>query len=277
MIPEPFDYYQPDTMQEAENVFQVLSAKGICPAFYGGGSEIITMARSGSIKVHAVIDLKAIPECKVLGFYGQKLVVGSAVTLSQIAESKLFPLLEKTCGRISDHTNQCRITIGGNVCGTIIYRESVLPLLLSDCDVVLFGKNGIRQVKISEVFDRRMKLNSGELIVQFIIGREFINAPFIHVKKTKNEKIDYPLLTLAAMKHLDKIRMAFSGLCKFPFRSTVIEDLINNTNSEIKTRIENAALQMPDLVLNNVDGSDQYRLFVFKNTIENVIEQLGGR
>lgn len=276
MIPFDFDYYRPDSIDEAVQIFKELDSQGKQPVYYGGGSEIISMARVNNIHTKAVIDLKCIPECNVLEFRGDLLVIGSSVTLSRISESKLFPLLGKSCGRIADHTIQCRITLGGNIGGTIIYREAVLPLLLSDAYVTIAGENKLRQVPISEVFVESLHIARGEFIVQFSLGKEYTALPFVHVKKTKNAKIDYPLASIAAIKQNDKIRIAFSGVCAFPFRSAQVEEDLNDRNIPWETRINNAIGHLPIPVLNDVSGSDMYRKYVLKSILISTLETLEG-
>lgn len=276
MIPIDFDYYRPDSIDEAVQIYKELDSQGKEPIYYGGGSEIISMARVHNIHTKAVIDLKGIPECNVLEFQGDLLVIGASVTLSRISESKLFPLLGKTGGRIADHTIQCKITLGGNIGGTIIYREAVLPLLLSDSYVIIASENKRKQVPISEVFMERLHLARGEFIVQFTLGKEYTALPYVHVKKTRNEKIDYPLISIAAIKQSDKIRVAFSGVCAFPFRSTQVEDDLNDKNSPWEARINNVLSHLPAPVLNDVSGSDKYRKFVLKNALINTLETLEG-
>ena len=86
---------------------------------------------------------------------------------------------------------QCRITLGGNLASTIIYREAVLPLLLSDAEITTAGVRGFRKYSIHDVFKERLLLPKGELLIGAAVAREFTEAPFFHIKKTKT-KIDYP-------------------------------------------------------------------------------------
>ncbi len=274
MIPFKFDYYRPDTIQEAINAYGELDSKSKNPFYYSGGSEIISMARVHNIQTQAIIDLKAIPECNVLEFSNDVLIIGSSVTLSRISESKLFSLLEKACGRIADHTNQCRITIGGNVCGTIIYKETLLPLLLSDAYVIVASDGKLKQLPVKDVFDKNLKLQKGEFIVQFIIKKEFMDLPYVHVKKTKNEKIDYPLLSIAALKKDNEIRLAMSGVCSFPFRSEKIEKNLNEKNTSMEERAGNILKVLPAPILSDISASGDYRKFVLKNTLINVMETM---
>ena len=276
MIPYTFDYYRPDTIEEAVLLHQELDAAGKNPLYYSGGSEIISMARVNNISTKAVIDLKAIPECIVLENHAGYLYVGSSVTLSAISESNLYPLLTKACGRIADHTMQCKITIGGNVCGTIIYKESILPLFLSDSSVVIAATDGIKKVSIHKIFDKTLRLKKGEFIIQFMIEEKHLLLSHYHIKKTKNEKIDYPLLSLAAVHEEGNIKVAFSGLCEFPFRSAKIESELNNKTIAIEERIKKVISHLPAPVLNDTSGSDRYRLFVLKNTLTNIEKELEG-
>lgn len=273
MIPFDFDYYRPESIQEALYKYNELNNAGKEPLFYGGGTEIISMARVNNIHPGAVIDIKEIPECRILGFQGEELVIGSGVTLSVISESKLFPLLGKTCERIADHTIQDKITIGGNIAGTICYREAVLPLLLCASEVVIAGNSGLKRVPFNQVFNGRIQLAKGEMIIQIIIQKGYLNLPYVHVKKTKNEKIDYPLITLAGIKKGGKIMISFSGVYDHPVRSAKIEEVLNDKSAPVSTRIKSIIDSIPE-PLNDIQGSSGYRKFLLMSVLQETIENL---
>lgn len=272
MISFDFIYLRPNTLQESVNSYSQLQAEGKKPVYYAGGSEIISMCRVGAIHPGAVIDIKNIPECMQLAADDKKLHIGSVCTLNQISESKLFPLLRISCGRIADHTNQCRITLGGNLCGTIIYRETSLPLLLSDAEITLYGLEGERTVSFQSVFNGRMFLKPGEMIVQVHVPNWALNARYFHIKKTANEKIDYPLVSVAAIQKDNNLRIAFSGVCSYPFRSEQIETVLNDRKKSFSDRAEMAAELLPENVYSDSEGSGEYRIFVLKNTLQELLE-----
>lgn len=276
MIPFNFEYYKPDNISEAVKLFDELDLKGKKPIYYGGGTEFISMARANNIYSEAVIDIKGLSECIAHELKEGELSIGAAVTLTQIAEANLFPLLGLTVKRIADHTIQDKITLGGNISGTIIYREAVLPLLVSDSNVVIAGTNGIRIVPIMEAFRQRIILNRGEFIIKFIIKENFLNLPFLHVKRTKNDKIDYPLITLAALKCNNSINIAFSGLFQYPFRSILIEKHLNNTTLQTQDRIIEIINSISDNILSDLNGSAEYKKFVLQIMLSEVIEKLEG-
>lgn len=276
MIPFDFDYYRPESIKEAIDIFYELDKQGKNPLYYSGGSEIISMARVNNVQTEAVIDIKYIPECKVLKLEGNNLIIGSAVTLSNITESKLFPLLGQTVARIADHTMQCKITIGGNINSTIIYREGVLPLLLSDSLVEIATKNGIITMPLKEIFDRRVQIKRGEFIIRFILDKKYSSFPFFHVKITKNEKIDYPVVTIVAMKTENEIKVGLSGVCTFPFRSELIEKELNDANKTWQERINNVIKKLPEPIISDIYASNKYREFVLRNNLLKMLEMLEG-
>lgn len=260
-----FSYYQPDTLEEAFNCYQNLDSESKTVLYYSGGSEIISMARTESIKFHAVIDLKGIPECNTLELRDQNLVIGSTQSLTNIAEADYFPLMSKTVSRIADHTMQGKITIGGNLAGTIIYREASLPLLISSCQALLMTRVGLQQMPFSHIFDGRLQLKKGEFLVQLLIDGHDLHLPSVHVKKTKMDKIDYPLMTMAGRKKNGCIQAAVSGLGETPV--ILPADQLNDPSRPVEQRIAAIIAQLGSFIKSDISGSKEYREFVLTNII----------
>ena len=104
MIPFDFQYCRPTTIDEAIAAFEKLSSEGLSPIYYGGGTEIITMARKETLSVKALIDIKAIPQAIAHGEVNGDLIFGGGLTLSEIIEKNLFPFFSKVLRPIADHT-----------------------------------------------------------------------------------------------------------------------------------------------------------------------------
>jgi CO/xanthine dehydrogenase FAD-binding subunit len=266
-----FDYYRPQTIMDACMLHQSLKAQRKTPVYFSGGTEIITLGRLNMFITNAVIDIKGIPECQMMEFNQQYLVLGAALPLAEIEGSNTFPLLRKTVSAIADHTARNKITLGGNINANIFYREAVLPLLLTDSLFVIAGLNGIKTVSIHDVFDEFLQLKNEELLVQVLIHRQYLHLPFISVKKHKQWNTGYPLVTIAALKVDHEIRVAFSGLCPFPFRSRKVEIELNRQNLAYEERINQAFKHLPEPLLDDIQGSKAYRLFVLKNTLYDVL------
>lgn len=276
MITFDFDYYKPETVEEAVSKYLKLNEMDKAVLYYAGGTEIINLARLRQEHFEAVIDIKGIPEMNLLEFQKDKLVIGAAVSLSDIYDFALFPLLGSVCRQAADRTARNKITLGGNLCGRTPYREAVLPLLLADSEISIAGASGLKRRRITELFDKSLKLENGEIIVQVYIDKEYLKASYVNIKKTRQEKLGYPLITAAALKKGNLIRVAFSGLCSYPFRSEKIEKDFNNEAVSIEQRLEKIIKHLPETPVSDALGSAGYREFLACNALSEIDAKLGG-
>jgi CO/xanthine dehydrogenase FAD-binding subunit len=277
MIPYDFEYYRPASVAEAIRLYGGLEKQGKSPVYYSGGTEIITLGRINLVKTGAVIDIKHIPECQVLGFEQNRLILGAGLSLTKLEEADPFPLLSKTAREVADRTSRNKITLGGNICGRIFYREAVLPFLLADSHVVIAGRDGIKRRSVHDVCNGNLRLDKGELLVQLLTERSYLELPHVSIKKRKQWETGYPLITVAALRKDDRIRVAFSGLCPFPFRSVELEEELNRRHVPLKTRVDQAVRRLPSPILNDIEGSAEYRIFVLRNLLGDVMEEMEGK
>ncbi|HHW37238.1 MAG TPA: xanthine dehydrogenase [Bacillales bacterium] len=277
MLSGNIEYYKPTTLNEAVELFFALKEKNKIPLYYAGGTEILTLGRFDIFKTKALIDIKGIEECHSFEFIDDWLIAGAALPLTFIEEKNLFPLLSEASKGIADHTTRNKITLGGNLCGTIFYREAVLPFLLCDSKVIVVANDRVAAVPIAEIFQHTFQLKEGQFLIQLLTEKRYINLPFISIKKYQQWETGYPLITVASIKVANEIRFAFSGLCPFPFRSKELETAINQSGLPLDSRIKQALEHLPKPILDDVEGSKEYRLFVLKNTLRNIILKMEGK
>lgn len=272
MIMFDFSYYRPESVEEAVNIFQLLKEEKKAPVYYAGGTELICQAGADQVAFGSVVDLKDIPDCNVLKIENGQLVIGAAVTLSRIAESGLFPLLGEVCRGVADHTSREKITIGGNICGKVPYREAVLPFLVSDSEVVIAGPGGLRKEPINQVFKEKLQLSEEEFLVQLLTNQYYTTLPYKSSKRTKYGKSPgYPLAVMATITEDRRMRAAFSGICAYPFRSMLVEEVLGDQNRYFEKRIEDAISHLPGAFLSDILGSAEYREFVLRNMLADAL------
>ena len=148
----------------------------------------------------------------------------------------------------------------------------MLPLLLTNSKVFIFDGNSEIEKNINDIFDRKIILKENEFITKFAIDTKYLDLPYIHVKKTKSDKIDYPLLTTVAIIDNNNLKIAFSGLCSFPFRSEKIENILNNQELNRENKLNEMLKSLQESPMDNIDGSKRYREFVLKNTVNKVLD-----
>ncbi|PID14072.1 xanthine dehydrogenase [Sporosarcina sp. P34] len=274
MISFDFKYFKPSSVAETIEAYNGVHEQGEKALFISGGTEFITFARTNKIYTDAIIDSKGIPECNVLEMRDDNLVIGAAVSLNKITNSNLFPFLGATVKQIADHTSRNKITIGGNINSELIYKESILPLLLVDAKVKLAKGNDERAVLLNSVFNRKLNLSSGELLLQIIIDSSNIDLPYISLKRTKFSKVGYPVVSVAAILKDNRLRVAFSGVCGYPFRSDKIENIVNDSTIPVVNRIDQVMDNLPSSIVDDLQGSREYRAFVLKNVLLDVMEEM---
>ncbi|PEL10454.1 xanthine dehydrogenase family protein subunit M [Bacillus sp. AFS017336] len=274
MLSSNIEYYKPVTIKETLELFYYLKANNKRPIYYAGGTEILTLGRLNLVETDALIDIKDLKECQMFEFNQDYLITGAAISLTDIEEKNLFPLLSEASMEIADRTARNKITLGGNLCGQIFYREAVLPFLLCESQVIIAGYNGVEAFPIEQIFNQTLQLQDGQLLIQLLTEKKYINLPYMSIKKRQQWDTGYPLLTIASIKIDNQLRFAFSGLCPFPFRSKQMEAELNNTNLSIEERIQKALQFIPGEVLDDVEGSKEYRLFVLRNTLEEIISEM---
>lgn len=267
MIGFTVDFYCPVTIEDACHLFHNLEQEGKKPMYITGGTEFLTLARLNIIYTEAIIDVSSIPELNVLTVQEKTYLMGAAITLTDVVQSREFPLLAETAGRIADHTSRNSITLGGNLCGQIPYREAVLPLLLTDTKVIIASAGELVEIKLMEIFKERLLLKPGAFVVQMKTPSDMLFVPYFSVKRRKLDKIDYPLLTLAAICIDGELRIAISGLCSFPFRSPMVEAVINDRSLSTKERITKVKDVLPARVVDDWIASADYRIFVLEDTL----------
>lgn len=266
MISFNFDYYRPSSIEDALKAYMKAADQGKKAIYLSGGTEIISLSRMNQIKFDAVIDIKYISECNVYELKNGNLQIGSSVSLTKICDYNKYPLMTSVCRRIAEHTARNMITLGGNILGKIPYKEALLPLILTDSEVTIAGKNGMTTKSINEIIGMEPKMGGEEFLVKVSIDDKYVNLPYYHIKKTKQEKIDYPLVTVASIKVKEQLRIAFSGLCSLPFKINIgIGDNVNNI-------MEN----LPFPIINDMLGSAEYRGFVTKNILTEINGKYGG-
>ncbi|WP_203249123.1 FAD binding domain-containing protein [Sporosarcina beigongshangi] len=274
MIAFDFDYYKPSTLSEAVDTFQLAHNAGRQAIFYAGGTEFITFARTNKKRADVVIDIKGIPECMMLEVTDEQLIIGATVSLTTIVESNLFPLLGETVQRIADHTSRNKITIGGNLNSHFIYREGILPFLLVNARGMIAGKGKERILPIEQILNEGLK--EGELLVQIHVDQPYVKLPFSTIKRTRMSKVGYPIVTVAALTKNKRIRVAFSGVCEFPFRSVEIEEILNNLSISKEERVNQVIDHLPGPVVQDIHASAVYRLFVVKNVLTDTLNAMEG-
>ncbi len=276
MIPFDFQYHAPESIEEAVELYTALASEDKNPLYYGGGTEIISFSRRSKINTGAVIDLKKIPDTVIWQAGKENLAVGAALPLSIITDQDLFPLLARVARPVADRTVRNRLTLGGNICGRLPYREALLPFLLGDSEAVLAGPQGSRTIALTELFNKRLLLEKGEFLVKLLVPSAALQAEWWHKRREKHGPVDYPLVHLAVLRQSGRLAVAVSGLCSFPFRETALEDLLNDRTLPNREKVDRSLSLLPGKIRDDDLASAAYREKLWRIDLEKMLEEMEG-
>jgi xanthine dehydrogenase molybdenum-binding subunit len=250
-------YHRPETTAEALQAKQDHRHS----VYLSGGTEILTRARERRLKPGALVDLMGIPELRELksGNRGQRF--GATLRLNELAEQKSYPLLARACGGIADHTVRNSITLGGNIAGKLPYREALLPFLLVETTVHLESPAGPREVPLREIFSKRLHLQADELILALSVPSRLPDRWF-YSRHTADSRVDYPLMTLCAVRDRDGVRCALGGFAPYP----LVLDQVGTVREGLDTL---GAQAVTDL-----RGSGEYRVALLEMTLDQALQEL---
>lgn len=281
MIPFEIEYIRPATLEDAGAAYAEATADGRSVRYLSGGTELVTMARDGKLRFDTLIDLKRIPETTVVDEQG--MTFGACLKLSTLTDR--LPagggagLLRRTAHGVADRTTRNSITLGGNICGMLPYRETLLPFLLFDGSVEICGPHGRRKTPVAEIFDKRLKLAQGEFVVSLELGPEAAELDGFYQRKTRDPRIDYPLVTLCMAGGTDALRFAVSGAFGAPSRNEAAEQALNRAlgaGQSAGEAAEAAAAVVDGSFRSDMRGSAEYRRALLIESLIAGIEELGG-
>ncbi len=214
MIPFDFDYYRPSTIQEAVSLMKGFMDNKEKASYYAGGTELMTNFRKGKMPVQAVIDIKAIHQVHQMTEGEEAWEIGAGVPLTRVIEETSLTPLNEVLRKIADHTTRNALSLGGNITGRLPYREAVLPLLAMEAQVSVASVEGVRTLALKDIFDKRLLLGAGDLLVSFHIPKAWPKT--FAIRHTENTKVDYPIFHLLGADLGDQVLIGLSGYGSFP-------------------------------------------------------------
>lgn len=276
MIPFNFKYYRPENIDEASNIFNELLEEGMDVIIYSGGTEIVTNSRKHLIHPDAVIDIKAIPEVMAQEDNGKELIFGAGLSITDICKMDLFPLLSEMSSKIADKTVRNQLTLGGNICGRLPYREAIVPFLMGNTIAVIATTEGLKEVALKDVFKFRLPLAKGEFLVQLKIDKDILERSYKTIRKEKVTDVDYPIIHMALTENKGSLSLGVAGLLAFPFCNDGVNEILNKDLS-VDEKTNEVIENLPSAIKNDILASKEYRGHLFKTSLNELLNGMGGQ
>ena len=169
MIPAPFQYARPTTVDEA---LQAIASGGEDVKILAGGQSLIPVMRLRLAAPETVVDLSRVTELRGVREDGDSLVIGAMTTHADVVKDPLVqqyaPLIAEATETVADRQVRHRGTFGGALAHADPAGDLPAVALALDAEFVIAGPNGRRTVPAADFFVDYLTtaLEEGELLVE---------------------------------------------------------------------------------------------------------------
>jgi CO/xanthine dehydrogenase FAD-binding subunit len=224
-------YVRPDTLKEGLSFLQ----EEMPCRIVAGGTDVVTELRSGAITDGCLVDLSGLGELKGITETEDELVIGSGVTLSDIAASESVarsaPLLKRAAAVFGSRQIRNMATIGGNICRASPAGDTLPALYVQDAELELISASSTRRSPIRDVIQGpgRIALGPGE-ILRCIRLKKTAGFSVQRFEKVGNRQVlAVSIVNLAALIALndagvvEAVRLAWGSVAPTVVRSARVE------------------------------------------------------
>ena len=153
MIPAPFNYHRPDTIDE---VVALLGEHGEEALVLAGGHSLIPMMKLRLAQPDHLIDLKGVEALRGIAESGGALQIGAMTTQAEIIASarlaEACPILREAAELIADPQVRACGTLGGNVANGDPGNDMPAVMMCIDASYLLHGPDGERSVSARDFY-----------------------------------------------------------------------------------------------------------------------------
>jgi aerobic carbon-monoxide dehydrogenase medium subunit len=216
MIPAPFAYARPTTVEEA---LQAVASGGEDVKILAGGQSLIPVMRLRLAAPETVVDLTKVAELRGVREEEDAIVIGAMTTHSDVLSDPLIgryaPLIAEATETVADRQVRHRGTFGGALAHADPAGDLPAVALALDAEFVIAGLEGRRTVPAAEFFVDYLTtaLEEGELLVEIRIPK--LSGQWgMHYEKFNRVAQAWSIVAVAAVvrREGDRIAEARIGL-----------------------------------------------------------------
>jgi aerobic carbon-monoxide dehydrogenase medium subunit len=153
VIPAPFEYQAPKTLDEA---LRLLGRHGDEAKILAGGHSLLPLMKLRLASPRYVVDIGHLRGLHYIREDGDQIAIGALTTHAQVAASELLrekcPLLPETAAEIGDIQVRNRGTIGGSLAHADPAADYPAAILALDAELVVQSGSGKRTIFAAEFF-----------------------------------------------------------------------------------------------------------------------------
>ena len=266
-----FTYIAPS---RSEELVELLSNNSNTKMILAGGTDLIPSIRLGAFKPDTVIDIKKIPEHRIIK-YDEKdgLSIGAAVTVNELIENRIaqskYRALVLAGKELASNQIRNRATVIGNICNASPCADMALPLLCLGAKVILVSARGRREMVLQDFFAgvKKTQLGLDEYCERITVPSEYSNssAGFKKLKRIKGH--DLALVSVCATQNQNLIRIAVGSSAPTPVFAGEFDKKV--THEKIIREVLKKVNPIDD-----IRASREYRLFMLEAYLKRLLKEI---
>ena len=142
--------------KSAAEALEALLAEEGKARIIAGGSDVMVDMEAGKLAPQTLVDITTADDMKGIRIQDDQLIIGAAVTLTEIARSPLirqyFPSLCKGAGSVGSLQIRNSATLVGNVVTAQPAADAAMAVAPLDPRFVVLSKDGIRELAMGEMY-----------------------------------------------------------------------------------------------------------------------------
>ncbi|MGY1916718.1 FAD binding domain-containing protein [Blastococcus sp. SYSU DS0973] len=233
MIPAPFAYARPTTVDEA---LQAIAEGGEDVKVLAGGQSLIPVMRLRLAAPETVVDLARVAELRGVREEDDAIVVGAMTTHSDVLADPLIrryaPLVAEATATVADRQVRHRGTFGGALVHADPAGDLPAVALALDAEFVIVGPGGRRTVGASEFFVDYLTtaVQEGELLVEVRLPK-LAGSWGMHYEKFNRVAQAWSIVAVAAAVrredgHIAEARIGLTNMGPTPLRARQVEEAL---------------------------------------------------
>jgi CO/xanthine dehydrogenase FAD-binding subunit len=233
---EPFEYYQPATLQDAS---RLLKENGPGGRFLAGGTDLVIAMKEKGLLPKYIVDLKRVPGLNGIRENSDgSIAVGALTTMSAIEKSpvitKKYPFLAQSAAEVGSIQIRNRATVGGNMANATPSADVAPALIALNATAKIVGAAGDRKVALEDFFrgPGQTVMAPDEILTEITIPKTGKGWVGEYIKFSPRDMMDLAYVGVAvaynldAGKKCDGVRIVLGAVAPTPIRARNSEALL---------------------------------------------------
>jgi carbon-monoxide dehydrogenase medium subunit len=222
VIPAPFDYHRPATLEEA---LELLAKHGDDAKIMAGGHSLLPAMKLRLAQPKVVIDIARLPDLRFIRKEGDKIAIGALTTHYEIESSAHLrsdcPLLPEVARAIGDVQVRNRGTIGGSLVHADPAADWPAAILALDAELELVGVKGKRIVHAGAFFVDMLEtaIRLGEILTAIRVPS---TGNAVAYEKFAQKASGFAIVGVAVVMGKQP-RIGITGVAAKAYRATAVE------------------------------------------------------